>query len=356
MSDALNSLHLLMVETASIDTLYHTTDASYGLKIIKENAFRMPLAETNASEIRGQKKLPGLYYLSTARNLNSGYISDRASGLGVVNHPVTLVLNTRKILNKNRGAKVVPFDYWGMDKHGRSMGSGREAEERIYSNKRILNIKGCYSVIIMLRSEKWERLWQLREVYSYCLKNKIPVKLFTWENLSGFRAQREKPEDKAKAIELLKTAKREHGYQTSHKGILPSSSKTAEKHWQKNTPEKDKRVSEYMMLYHLVTKNDYRDLPEKVKSRFFWYSGDSIHKRMENYLHNLRSTSAQGSDELDKLDALFKRMKAKSVRDFFDKLEVKWERLQKENSEREQREWKEQREAQGLSTKSVWDD
>jgi len=348
---------LMMEETASINTLFHNTNAYNALQILKDNQFRLPLAETNSSETRG-RKVPALYYLSTARTLNSGYISDRSSGLSKINYPITFVLDTKKIRQKNRGVKIVSFDYWGSDKHGRNMGSAREAEERIYSNNRRLTIKGCYSVLLVVSTGKYGNNWYMRQVLLHCLKNRIPVKVFTDENIAGFKLMREKLDDRAKAVEILKTVKRDHGYQTAHKGVLPYASKTAQKHYDKGTDPDKRRYSEFDIVKMMVEKNDYRNLPYSVKSRYFnRWGNETLHKAMENYLHNLRATSARGSDELDKLDKLIKKMKAKTIEEFFDKLEKKWDKLREENNKREQEEWEADRKAKGLPTEPTrsWD-
>lgn len=342
----LAKLNLLMMETASIDTLFHNTSPNKALSILKDGAFRLPLSETNASETRGQK-VPALFYLSTARTITSGYISDRGPHLNKLNDSVVFVIDTKKLRQKNRGIKIVPFEYWGnADASGRRMGAAREAEERIYSDNRTLKIKGCVKVLLAVRDDKYANNFHLRNVYSYCLKNKIPVKLFTYDNLAGFKLQREKPEDKNRALQLLKEAKREHPYQTSHKGVSPHSSKTSIKFYAKKGD--GIRLSDLQMLRALVDKTEYSQLPYKVKTQFFDYNGmyaRSVNEYFSNYLHNLRGSIAHGSDEIDKLHDLIRKMRAKTVNEFFEKLIAKWSKLYEDHYRQQQREQEEKRQA-----------
>lgn len=326
----LAKLSLLMMETSSVETLFHNTNPTKALSILKDGAFRLPLAETNTSETRGNK-VPALFYLSTARTITSGYISDRGPHLNKLNDSVVFVIDTKKLRVLNRGIKIVPFNYWGNpNEAGRHLGSGREAEERIYSDNRTLKIKGCIKVLLAVRDDKYVNNFHLRNVYAYCLKNKIPVKLFTFDNLSGFKLQREDQDDRNRAVSLLKAAKREHPYQTSHKGVLPYASKSAQKYYNKGISKDKIRISDLQMLRALVDADSYDKLPYKVKLQFFDYNGlyePSVTQYFSNYLHNLRGSIAHGSDEIDKLHNLVKKMRAKTLNEFFEKLIAKWSKL-----------------------------
>lgn len=338
-----------LMELASIDTLYHNTNASNALNILKEGKFRLPFSETNKSEtqvrVAGYKTtarpIPKLFYLSTARTLGSGYIADRAPTLAAVNNPVTFVIDVRKLVAQNRGVVIRSFGYWEHGQTGRSMGSAREAEERIYSPRHTLNVKGCLKVLLVVGTGKYDVNWHQRELFSYCLKNHIPCAVFTSDNKAGFLAQKQSVADRNRAIGLLKTAKREHGYQTSEKGILPYRSKTAMKYYAKNGGVS---MSEFDDLKLLVNAKDYRDVPSKLKSRYFggWGGDDnSLNAKFSNFLHNMRAETQRGSETFDKVHALVKQMKAKTLEEFFRKLDQKWEKLRQQDSDREQREWEE---------------
>ncbi|QXV74243.1 hypothetical protein [Rhizobium phage RHEph12] len=345
MISPLASLRLFaMVDVSStIKTLYHNTSPHSALQILTEGAFKLPLSETNESESR--RHIYKLYYLSTARSLASGYISDRSAGLGVVNNAVTFVIDVQKLLRLNRGIKIKPVEYWGLDKHGRSLGSGSEQEERIYSDKRVLNVKGCLKVLLTVRDSKYERLFGLRQVYAYCIRNKIPVKLFTHDNLQGFKLQREKKEDRAKAVQLLLAAKREHGYSSVHKGKSPYSSKTATKYWERNTPPNERSVSEIDALRYLVDATHWLQVPPKVRARYLDRYSSSLQGNFKQFLHNLRADGTRGSDDPEKLDKLLRKTKSKSIPAFFAKLEAKWKRLRDEYNAEEDAKWKKEQEA-----------
>lgn len=323
-----------LFDLASRAILYHATNSSSAMLVLKNGAFKLPLAETNTSETKIRKlnklgeveehdrHLPGLFYLSTARSLASGYIADRAKGLSRVGESVIFVLDWSVIQQRNRGVKIQPIEYWGLDGTGRKYGSGSEQEERIFSNKRDLRIVGAIKEILLYVDRP---NFRLRQVYSYCLKNRIPVKLFTENNFQGFLHKREKADDRREAIERLQKVKQER-YQSGLDGKTPSSSKTAKKFWERNLPRKDRRLSELDVLTVLVNGKDYGKLPKQVQ-QYFW-NISHLKERFTSFLHNLRGESRNGSDSTDKFAKLIKQMRAKSVTEFFDKLDTKWQKLQ----------------------------
>lgn len=336
-------------ELASTATLYHSTDPRLAMDILKAGYFRLALAETNKSEsairVVGKpdikRKIPATFYLSTARTLSSGYIADRAETLGKVNMPVTLVLDTAKMSGKNRGMKIRSFDYWGLDNTGRSLKSAREAEERIYLDKPKLNVKGCVkSVLIFIRKSDPANStgYILRQLYSFCLKHRIPCKLFTWKNFQGFLRQKETQKDHDEALQILMASKRTFGYQTSHKGITPFSSKTATKFWNRSSPG-TASLSDHDALKEMVEKNDYGKLSDKVKGRYFRWGMESLREGFTNYLQNLRGEIKNGKESTEKLYDLMQKTKSKNLDEFFGKLDAKWAKLRKEYNDAEDAKW-----------------
>lgn len=332
-----------LLELASRDTLYHATNSLSALYVLKSGEFKLPLTETNTSETKIQVKdkqgnlvmkdrhLPGLFYLSTARSLSSGYIADRDKNLNKVGETTVFVLDWPIIRSKNRGVVIKPIEYWGLDATGRKYGSGSEQEERIFSNNRALKIKGAIKEILLYVDRP---NFRMRQVYSFCLKNRIPIKLFTEHNFQGFLRRKERDEDRKLAIERLQKTKQDR-YMSGLPGKTPSSSKTAEKYWFRNTSKDDRRYKELDALTVMVNAKDYGKLPKKVREYFYNYG--SLQERFTNFIHNIRGESKQGSDSTDKFAILLKKMKAKSVKDFFDKLDAKWEKLRDKYKEEERK-------------------
>ena len=121
----------LNYENAGVNdyNLYHATDVHRAVSILKQNRLILPLAETNEAEARNALKL---YYMSFARSINSGYISDRASGLSKLSKQIVIVFD-QKALKNIRGTILKPIEYWNIlsNTFGRPQNSAREMEERL---------------------------------------------------------------------------------------------------------------------------------------------------------------------------------------------------------------------------------
>lgn len=328
----------VLLELASRDILFHNTNVNSAKLILDKMAFTLPLAETNESETQvrvfdkktemyrvEKRHMPGLYYLSFARSLSSGYIADRSKNLHKVANPITFVLDGNVLKSRNRGIKFSSLNYWNMDSTGRSMGSAREAEERLFSNNRNLSIQGAIKEVLIVIDGRYGSVWNERRIYTLCLRNKIPCKLFTLDNFQGFLRRRETKEDKAKALEMLKSATRDRGYQSGADGVTPTSSKAVRKHYNSTMPAKQRSYNELESLELLVERKSYGNLPERVRQ--YLRSYDGLHSRFKSFLHNLRSDVGRGGPQPARFDRLLKKMKAKSIEDFFTKLEKKWEPL-----------------------------
>lgn len=327
----------MFLETASRDILYHNTTGYNAFQALKSHSFKLPFSETNSSEKvysyrDGDKRkeikreIPYLHYISFARNLSSGYIADRGPHLNAVNNPITFVIDGKKIQSINRRSVFKAVNYYDTDESGRQMGSGKEAEERFYSDKRTIDIRGCIKAVLLvvrgLSANQWDR-----QVYAYCLKNKIPIKLFTLENKQGFLRQRENKEDREKARQIL----------LETKFSLPSSynNETTRKYYNSKLPFDQRRLSDYGILEELTRETDFSKLSQRGRelareSSIGYSNSRGISQYFESYIHNLRG--GDRNDDTTKIGKLVKKLKAKNLEDFFIKLEKKWTKIYEERT------------------------
>ena len=327
----------MQLEIASRDILYHNTSGFNAFHALKSMTFKLPFSETNSSESQftyqgsdGKRKvvaraMPYLHYISLARTLASGYIADRGPHLRGVNNAITFVLDGKRLQSLNRKTIYRSVNYYDTDKSGRQMSAAKEAEERLYSDERTISIKGVVkSILICIRkghANQWDRM-----VYSFCLKHKIPVKLFTLDNIKGFLRQKENPEDREAARQTLLSTKFE-------KSPGSYNSEAARKFYNARMPEKDRRYSDYTILEQLTRIKDFSKLSPQAQSlaresASGYYNSRGIVQYYESYIHNLRGNDRR--DETSKIRALVKKMGAKSLTEFFQSLENKWKKILQE--------------------------
>lgn len=292
--------------------LYHATELYKLYSILSTNSLRLSLSESNSSEaILGT---PKLYYMSFARTPASGYIADRGKSLRPVNESALIVFDRNKLLRK-KGVIVKPVQYYNLDKDGRIFGSqGREAEERLFSNN--LEIKGIISTIKEIRIMTFDDKYPVPRISKKLLllikTNKLKLKLFTMDNFQGFLLGKEKPNDRALALNNLKTSK------------YTINTYSSEARRAKQITKKNPNWRSYLdNLNEYVYKSSKDELTNKAKSSLYYHTRypESFMEAYSAELHNMRSGIFMDKDRFDRL---LKRMKAKTVKDFFNKLYLKW--------------------------------
>jgi len=313
--DDIYSFFLAEIARANDYYLYHTAHSSTAYKILKSNSLKLPLAETNTSESKFKGKM---FYLSFARTPASGYIADRASGMRQINQPVLFVFNQKKLLAQ-RGVTIKPVDYWGANASGRVMGGGaKEAEERLFSDHPVLdNIRdSIVEIRIATDFDKYTNNEWLLEIIIACKKFKIPVKLFKTTNKQGYLLGKENAEESKEILTHLKSLGLSKHKNDDYTGA--SRAKIIKKkipNWGSN--------NWLTSLTELVHKDDRKSLTTATRRKLWYYLEDlnSFKNSFSSDVHNLRS-----GHDLDKkaFYSLIKKMKAKSVDDFFSKVFNKW--------------------------------
>ena len=298
--------------------LFHTCNAYKALHILRDNALKLPLSETNSTESKHAKKL---FYLSFARTAASGYIADRSTGRRSINESVLFIFNAQTLLRR-RGVIIAPVDYWGLDSKGRSLGNAREAEERLFSDTPVL--PGIVSDIVEIRIatsfDKYENYSYLLDVVFAAKKHKIPVKLFLRSNKVGYLRGVENLADRALIMEQLK----KEGFNKNKNSGYSEASRA--KILKKKIPNWG--TSSWLpLMTEFVYATSYAELSTKARDRLWYLLRDKSEfaKNSESEIHNLRA-----GNEVDKkrFYALLRKMKSKTVAQFFSDLYEKWSKIQ----------------------------
>lgn len=303
--------------------LYHNLDLFKLKSVLISNSFRLPLSASNESEEKlGVKKM---FYLSFARTPSSGYIADRSSGLSKVNEDALLVID-RRLLEKQRGVSLVPVQYYSVDGTGRAMGSAREAEERLFSDKPLLTgvINTIVEVRIMTTRYFNDRhYYALRQVYTICKRKGIKTKLFSMDNYQGYLLGKEKLKDRDAIYEkMISTKFKPDNYGSSYEARRSSIVRKRSKYM---------ATDSFQDLAEYVYNDSLKDLGKQARERLYYlvrgYTADhNFYGYYKTEIHNLRGITTSTTDR-DKLNRMLKHMKVKSLREFFSKLQTKWENI-----------------------------
>jgi len=310
--------------------LYHGLDASKAVSILKTDTLRLPLAETNASEVNPAHKNVKTYYLSFARSMNSGYLTSRAPGLYKSNFSVVIVFDSRE-LRKHRGVRFSAVDYWGADEVGKRMGGSSEAETRMFSTAH--KIEGIRKSIVEVRIlvEPRPNQWVFA-VYSVCRKLKIPVKLFTNDNMAGFKLGKDKPADTKVAHGLLMSGKKRIIFGNEDKiPDRPSSERINRRYAERRGTKYEPNSRNYVdMLAMYVRETELDKLGRTARS--YLYDAMRFGKETEfvrdmvrsfnSDVHNLRGSST--NKEKDRFAAIMKQTSSKKVTELYAWIYRKW--------------------------------
>lgn len=309
-------LYFDYLEKAAVNdyNLYHATDLHKLYSIISTKSLRLSLAESNSSE--SSLGVPKLYYISFARTPASGYIADRGKSLRSVNEAALIVFDRHKLLKK-QGVIVNPVQYYNLDSRGRIFGSqAREAEERLFSNS--LEIKDIISSIkevrIMTFGDKYRVPSISKKLLLLIKTNKIKLKLFTMDNFQGFLLGKEKSSDRVLAFNNLKAS--EYTINT-----YSSEARRAKQITKKNPNWRSFNSLDNLNEY--VYKNTKGELTRQARSSLYYHTRypEAFMEAYSADLHNMRSGIFMDKDRFDRL---LKRMKSKTVKEFFNKLYIKW--------------------------------
>ena len=308
--------YLKYLELAAVNDyfLFHNTEFYNAYSILKTDALHLSLSETNESEAALGASKP--WYISFARTASSGYIADRSSGLRSVNYPILFVFDRRKIKGNNVVFK--PVQYFTLSLYGRQMGSGREAEERMFYDKPVYkNVsKAVKEIRVFIRTNdlKDSFISYLRKLVIIAKQRKIPVKFFTETNRQGYIRGVEKKEDRELILSHM-NQNREYKGGTSY--IAMGRTKIVKKN------NKDWYSPDWIdQLDELIRYNTLDDLSKRVRSRVtFDYTVD-----LYNYYKNDNARTSSVDDKI-RFDKLLKKTKSKTIKEFFSKLDKKWNTL-----------------------------
>lgn len=307
-----------LAELAAINdyNLYHTTDYHKAFNILKGNEFHLSLAETNSSEARLSSGTAKLWYMSFARTTASGYIADRSQNLRAVQYPILFVFDRRK-LNKR---KVIfkPVEYYKTDGSGRNWGAARESEERMFHDEP--RLRGITPSIKEIRvyldrtSTHSTDISYLRRIYILASKLNIPIKAFSLRNKAGYHLGKEKSEDHAFMLSVIKGKGEQRRGGTSFIDMYRT--KITKKRY------KDGYTLDWIdILGEYVRYDNYSDLSKRARSRI---AGSYTIDFADTFRSDLHNSRTEGIDRKERLQKLLKQTGARTLSSFFTELSVKW--------------------------------
>lgn len=234
-----------------------------------------------------------------------------------MNLPILFIFDRHKL--NRRGVIFRPVEYYGTDDGtgtGRYMGSSREAEERMFYDKPVVsNIIPAIKeirVFIEKRNLNDGHTAYLRKLIIAAKKNSIPIKMFTEDNRMGYFHGREKEEDRKLIFTTLGT-----------KVDGPRGARIMEMYRTKITKKKSLHYSGDWIdiLEEYVRKESYKELTARARSRISGSYHIDFADMYRNDIHNFRTDTIEYKQRLDKL---LKLTKSKTIREFFNKLNDKW--------------------------------
>jgi len=157
------------LEESVTDVVFHGTEFSTLLVVLKNNKFTTSVAKGISSDERDNKGR--IYYFSTARSITSTYLT----GLG--SRAVLLKLDGRKLSQRY---KSTPVDYY--NKFDKSTGGYDEMEDRIVTDKPSIDNALSYILEIHCLAKYAETTEQAQDYYkvqSIANKNNIPIYFYT---------------------------------------------------------------------------------------------------------------------------------------------------------------------------------
>lgn len=357
-------MKLYQLFEANNDVLYHLTNVNALSNIINTDKFQLALNATNDSELKmGNSKY---FYMSLARNVSSGYISDKGQGnsIGV---GVILKINGRKLSQRY---SLKPVEYWGLE-NGRQGGDiptsrGREQEERLFSNDQYIDnalsyideirILIPYNIDQIHNNDEYaiKKNSFYRKLYITLSKINVPVK---WYMQGDFSKSYAKPFATDDEKNIASNIKRDN--QLLIQSFITGSDKNQINPAQlfnqidKMKPSKYDRNAfkagdkgkikrgmknphDYSLSYieftkELTFKNKFNELSPKARSMYYYMtrSPEEAVRQLQADIHNSRGTMSSKD-----MDSVLKMMKALNVRtpnEIVNKLKNKWDSIPTES-------------------------
>jgi hypothetical protein len=277
--------------------IYHKTDETKAVKILKENSFRLSTWLGTASD--RPKGVEQLWFFSTSTR--PGAYRKGSSG-------VVFVLDGAKLNKKYAGS---PFDYWGEEwqKAAKNNGHGDdydEAEERIFSDTPTIPEASDY--IKEIHADWWmpdneykaHAYKRHRELTKLAKQHGIPL---YWYGA-------------AKQLDTLPKGEAKKFSDFPAGPSMTSEQLEQETKWGRIS---DYRVKKWNALLSIQPAKSIKDIPKNVREYLSGW-GDG-HLGFEADIHN--ATKGMKDDEMRfiyKLDTQMKREKTKSFKDFYWKM------------------------------------
>lgn len=300
------------------DTVFHKTSLQGASSILKSNRFRLSAAIGTQSERELNKNK--VYYFSMARTPNSAYINSPTTG------DIYFVLDGNK-LNQNYKGEAV--DYWGAE--FRKLGKD-EMEDRIFTDKQYIEpaikyIKEIHVLLsyeskstsmlfgdeITLREIDERELLALKNVYSICKKNNIP--LYAYNNINNYLTR-----NKNKVVNVLEILKDKNAFKlegSSYQRMKrkPFYSPIAELISKPLKPKSEfDDVNEWHRhLEKILSKRAYYDVKKYV------YHKDDAIKSLDADIHNIKS-----DEKVSDFIKIMKKHNLKTPEEIADYLENKY--------------------------------
>ena len=290
-----------LFESAS-DIVYHITKTNNAINILEKKRFNFSPAIGSSSE---QDMSDKLYYFSLARSKNSVYIQKN-----ITNSSAIFVLNGRYI---NYNHKVKPVNYWG-----KKTPEYNEMEDRIMSDNPYMEIPDTATDLISevhvfggrkdKPNDRWYNAYDFAiKIFSLCKKMGIPVYVYNDETAMARL-------DKSKALSLAEIK------------AIRDQAPPREKPYPRQTSN---RIDRWMELSKV---DDFDKLSPKTRSlvwnlvgRSSIYIQDAI-SGLASDIHNSKFTHHE-HPEMSKLLGEFRRVKAKSVKEFVKFISDKWTKI-----------------------------
>jgi hypothetical protein len=281
-----------LVSSGLSPILYHFTLMDKAVSILEENKFKLKTMVGTAHEETISKDY---YYLSTTRHKLGGYHLDRDQG-------AILVLDGKKLATKYSGD---PIDFWG-EEFRKVSPTKFEAEDRIWSKDPTIENAARYvlevHVAIKLGKDNYHLdydLKSLRRLLNASQAHNIPV--YVYDNEKDFKTL-----NKNHTIPLKDIPFKEDEVKTEEEGYPYTKTNYLEP-W-----------------YELYVKDNKEDLSKEAKALLYKFQ---YHDYYESFYSDVHNAKSREDPYLHKIVKVMQKHKWKKLREYYDFVKKKWDRL-----------------------------
>lgn len=283
--------------------LFHTTSSKSVEMILRQNEFRLSTDLGHEHERKFREGKGNVYYLSTSRS-KTGSTQGRMD--------VTLVLDGRKLGNTYKGKAI---DYFSQSKRMEDPQSF-EHEDRVFSpDPTIPNAIKYIKEIHMINNGLFKTQTKesinstIRKVIILAKKHKIPY--YVYDDQKAYLLQ-----NKKKALPI---------------SDLDLSGSNVPTFIPRAIHRRDEETMKMVLdLYH---KRSMKELSRKTREEmpYLFIPSYGAHEEMSTIFNNARVGEYKGKSRqyIEKITAIMKKEKTPTIRELYDLLKMKWERIQR---------------------------